>query len=321
VLRRTAIALVASLTMAGAARAQEAPRAASPQTSADGSAGQAVEQSVESTRRAREEFRQGVESYQAGRYLDAIHSFQVAASLVPSADLWFNIAAAYEQLARSRAEISDFEQAIAHYRRYLTERVDPPDRTAVEANIASLTERLEAARASQTVRATQGTLRLRSREDGATVSIDGQTIGQTPMEEDVRLSPGRHMLEVTRDGALPFRSEVSIEVGLAVTSQIALEPARTHRAITGSPIFAWVAWGLAAASLGASVGVGVHAASLLPADLDPRFDQYADARTWGAVSDGLLAATAGLAVLGIALYFIEGNAVGTVTERGGVTEE
>jgi tetratricopeptide (TPR) repeat protein len=327
VLRRAAIAFAATLTVASVGQAQESPPPQDVAPSA-GEGDPAADQSVERTRQARDEFRRGVEHYQAARYLDAIHSFQVAASLVPSADLWFNIATAYEQLARTRGEITDIEQAIAHYRRYLTERVDPPDRAAVEANIASLTERLEAARASQTVRATQGTLRVRSTQEGATVRLDGETLGQTPLDQDVRVSPGRHRLEATREGYLPFRSEVSVELGLAVTSQITLEPARTHRAITGSPIFAWVAWGLAAASLGASIGVGVHAQSLAdagslmqdPPGMPPR-DWYAEARTWSAGSDALLAATAGLAVVGIALYFIEGNAVGTVTERGGVAEE
>ncbi|GAB4214268.1 MAG: hypothetical protein OHK0013_38840 [Sandaracinaceae bacterium] len=312
-MRRTAFGLAATLFLASVGEAQDAMPPEGSETVGD--------QAVERTREARAEFRRGVEHYQAGRYLDAIHSFQVAASLVPSADLWFNIATAYEQLARTRGEVTDFEQAIAHYRRYLTEQVDPPDRAAVEGNIASLTERLEAARAAQTVRASEGILRVRSSEEGATVSIDGEVVGQTPIDQDFRLSPGRHRLEATRPGYLPFRSEVSVDLGLAVTSQVVLEPARIHRSITGSPVFAWVAWGLAAASLGASIGVGVHAASLASTELDLRFDGYADARTWGAISDGLLAGTAGLAVLGIALYFFEGNAVGTLTEREGISED
>lgn len=315
------VALLAALsTPLSAVRAQEATP--TPPADAPHGAGETVgEQGVESTRRAREEFRLGVEHYQAGRYVEAIHSFQVAASLIPSADLWFNIASAYEQLARTRGEISDWEQAIVHYRRYLTEQVDPPDRAAVEANIAVLTERLEAARAAQTVTATHGTLRVRSEVEGATIEVDGAEVGRTPIERDLDLEPGRHRVEATREGYLPYLAEVSLEIGVPVTTRIELVPARTHRAIVQSPVFAWVAWGLAAASLATSVGLGVHAASLVPTTFDPSFDQYANARTWGAVSDGMLAATAGLTAIGIALFFIEGRAVGTVTERGGVVEE
>lgn len=312
--------MAALASMPLVARAQES--ATPPSGEAPHGAGETVgEQGVESTQRAREEFRLGVEHYQAGRYVDAIHSFQVAASLIPSADLWFNIASAYEQLARTRGEIPDWEQAIVHYRRYLTEQVDPPDRAAVEANILVLTERLEAARAAQTVTATHGTLRLRSDVEGASVEVDGDVVGQTPIERDLELAAGRHRVEATREGYLPFLAEVSLEIGVPVTTRIELLPARTHRAIVQSPIFAWVAWGLAAASLATSVGLGVHAASLVPTTFDPSFDQYAEARTWGAVSDAMLAATAGLTTIGIALFFIEGRAVGTVTERGGVVED
>jgi hypothetical protein len=302
---------------AGAVRAQD--DTAPPPTPASGET--VGEQEVESTRRAREEFRLGIEHYQAGRYVEAIHSFQVAASLIPSADLWFNIASAYEQLARTRGEISDWEQAIAHYRRYLTERVDPPDRTAVEANIVALTERLEAARAAQTVTATTGTLRLSSEAEGASVTVDGELVGTTPIERNLELAPGRHRIEATREGYLPYLAEVSLEIGVPVSTRIELGPARTHRAIVQSPVFAWVAWGLAVASLATSIGLGVHAASLVPTTFDPSFDQYANARTWGAVSDGMLAATAGLTAVGIALFFVEGRAVDTATERGGVVEE
>ena len=299
------------------ARAQES----TPPTS-DASGETVGEQGAESAARAREAFQAGVAHYEAQRYVDAIHEFQVAASLIPSADLWFNIASAYEQLTRTRGELTDYEQAIAHYRRYLTEQVDPPDRAQVEANIGVLTQRLEDARAAQHVTATQGTLRIRSEVPGATVTVDDREVGTTPIENDLTLDPGRHRLEATLEGHLPFLAEVSLDVGTTTTTHVTLLPARTHRAITRSPVFAWIAWGLAVATLGASIGIGIHAESLIPSpeDFDPSFDQYAEPRTWGAVSDGMLAATAGLATLGIALFAIEGSAVGTVTERDGEVE-
>lgn len=320
---------LASVLDAGALRAQDA-RDAPPQASATAATPTEAtptettpERGAESARRAREEFRLGVEHYQAGRYVEAIHSFQVAASLIPSADLWFNIASAYEQLSRSRAELSDYEQAIGHYRRYLTERVDPPDRAAVEGSIAVLTERLEAARAAQTIATTQGTLRLHSEFEGATVRVDDEVVGQTPLDRDLPLAPGRHRVEATREHYLPYLAEVGVELGVTTTTRIHLEPAQSHRALVQSPVFAWVAWGLAGAALAGAVGVGVHAASLAPAQFDPGMfdpghDPYAESRTWGAISDGLLAASVGLTTVGIALFFFEGRAVGTVTERGGV---
>ena len=298
------------LALPAQALAQETPAAAAPTVATSETAPQ---QTAEDARRAREEFRAGVEHYEAGRFLEAIHSFQVAGSLVPSADLWFNIGSAYEQIARARGEVADYELAIANYRRYLTERVDPPDRAAVEANLVVLQERLEAARNSLRERATTGELRLRSTFEGAEVTVDTEVSGTTPLETEQQLPSGVHRVDATREGYLPYAAQVGIERGLGATAIISLEPERTHRAIHGDPVFAWVAWGLGALSLAGSVGFGVHAQSLLP-EID-------EARQQGSYSDALLAGAVGFATIGIALYFIESNAVGMVTERGGVVEE
>jgi tetratricopeptide (TPR) repeat protein len=310
------LALGSSLPLA--AQAQETPAAttAAPATTPTETAPQ---QSAEDARRARDEFRAGVEHYEAGRYQEAIHSFQVAGSLVPSADLWFNIGSAYEQMARARGEVSDYELAVANYRRYLTERVDPPDRAAVEANITALEERLEAARSALRERATTGELRLRSTFEGAAVTVDAEPAGTTPLETQQQLPSGTHRVDATREGYLPYAAQVGIERGLGATALIALEPARTHRAITGDPVFAWVSWGLGALSLAGSIGLGIAAQGLVPAEYNEA--ALGDARTMGAFSDACLAGAAGFAVIGIALYFIESNAVGMVTERGGVVEE
>lgn len=282
--------------------------------------------SVENARLARQEFQAGVEHYQAGRYLEAIHSFQVAASRVPSADLWFNIATAYEQLARSRGEVSDYEQAIAHYRRYLTERVDPPDRAAVEANLIALNERLDAARAAQRVETSTATLRVQSSFEGASVRVDGAAVGVSPLDQSMALEPGHHSVEATREGYLPFLADVTLERGLSASTSFSLTPERIHRAITRDPVFAWIAWGLGAASVVGSVALGAHAqgladqASRQPFDSTMPTDPFADARTMGAVSDALLGGAALLVAIGVSLYFLESSAVGTVTERAGVAE-
>lgn len=278
----------------------------------------APQQSADDARRAREEFRAGVEHYEAGRYLEAIHSFQVAGSLVPSADLWFNIGSAYEQMARARGQVSDYELAISNYRRYLTERVDPPDRAAVEANITLLQERLEGARSALQARVTTGELRLRSTFEGAEVSVDAEPAGTTPLETERQLPAGTHRVDASREGYLPYVAQVGIERGLGATAVVSLEPARTHRAIHGEPVFAWVALGLSALSLGGAIGVGVHAQSLVPTTYNEA--ALGDARTFGSFSDALLGSAIGFATIGVVLYFIESNAVGMVTERGGEEE-
>lgn len=274
-------------------------------------------QDADTASHAREEFMAGIAHFQAERYSEAIHSFQVAASIVPSADIWYNIARSYEELARSRGEATDYEQAIEHYRRYLTARVDPPDRATVEQQIANLEERLEAVRLAAQVVPTTGTLRLRSEREGARVLVDGSETGRTPIESDIALAPGTHRLRVELDGYVPFVADVTITAGTTTSSRVELVPAHRYQSTHGDRIFTWVAWGLGVAALGASVGIGIYAADQQSHALNP-YDPNAleNARGISGWSDAALGAAIGFGVLGVILYFVEGNAVGTEVLEG-----
>lgn len=283
------------LALPDAAHAQDAP----PDDPTPESGTTVADQDADVARRARAAFESGLGHFEARRYRDAIHEFQVAAQLVPSADLWFNIARAHE-------ELGEWEQAIEHYRRYLRDRVDPPDREQVEAHIQLLAERAEAARAARLTRATTGTLSVRVDVEGATVRVGDRELGTSPIADELTLEPGRHPLLVRRDGYLPFRSEVAIEPGLRTAAYVDLQPETRYRAIAGERIFSWVAFGLSAAALGVSIGLGVEAGSRQGTDLD-------SAREWGAWSDAAIGGAIGFAALGFVLWFVEGRAVGTET--------
>lgn len=274
-------------------------------------------QDADTAARARDEFMAGIAHFQAERYSDAIHSFQVAASLVPSADIWYNIARSYEELARSRGEATDYEQAIEHYRRYLTARVDPPDRATVEQHIANLEERLEGVRRAAQVAPTTGTLRVRCEREGARVLIDDQEVGRTPVEQDLALSPGTHHLRAELDGYVPFVAEVTINAGTTTSSRVELVPSHRYEATHGERIWTWVSWGLGVAALGAAVGIGIWAADQQSHALNP-YDMQAleNARGISAWSDAALGGAIGFGVLGVILWFVEGNAVGTATLEG-----
>jgi tetratricopeptide (TPR) repeat protein len=265
---------------------------------------EAQPEDLEAAREARRHFSAGLEHFQGHRYREAIRSFQLAAQLVPSADLWYNIARAHE-------ELSEHEAAIEHYQRYLRDRVDPPDRARVEAHIEELRERAAAA-AERRQQPSTGVLRLSANREGAEVRLDGEEVGTTPVDGPRELEPGRHRLALLRTGYVPFRSEVSVEAGVTTAAYADLVPETRYRAIRNDPVFAWIAWGLGVAALGASVGLGVHAASLSSNDLD-------SALTWAAWSDGALAGAIGLGVVGLVLWFVEGRTVGT--ERVTVDEE
>ncbi|MGE0785872.1 MAG: PEGA domain-containing protein [Sandaracinaceae bacterium] len=264
----------------------------------------AAPENMQGAQQARVHFTQGLEQFRAHRYREAIQSFQLANQLVPSADLQYNIARAYE-------ELSDYEQAIEYYQNYLRDRVDPPDRGQVEQHIAELRERAERERERLLAQPTTGTLRLTANRDGADVELDGASAGTSPWPEARELPPGRHRLSLSREGYVPFRSEVSIEAGVPTVAYADLTPETRYRAIQADRIFTWIAWGLGVVALGTAIGLGVEAGS--------RSDNLDDARTWAAYSDVALAAGLGLGVLGLVLWFVEGRTVGT--ERITVDED
>jgi len=247
----------------------------------------------------------GLEHFREHQYREAIQSFELAARLVPSADLQYNIARAHE-------ELSELDQAITHYQNYLRDRVDPPDRAELEAHIERLREQAEAQRARARDRPTSGTLRLTANRDGADVRLDGEPAGASPWEEPRQVEPGRHALNVDREGYIPFRSEVSVERGLTTAAYADLVPETRYEAQRSDPIFSWIVWGLGVGALGVSIGLGVVA-------LDEQGTDFDNALTLAAWSDGMLGAAVGLGVVGLILWFVEGRTVST--ERVTVDEE
>jgi hypothetical protein len=255
----------------------------------------------EANQRAREHFDAGMVAYDAHDYRAAIEQFTLASSLVPSAELWFNIARAHEQL-------SEYDAAIEHYERYLRDRVDPPDRAEVEAHIADLRREAEAARLATSRRATTGTLRIQGNVEGANVVLDGRAIGRTPIADTVTLAPGPHRVQVTHSGRMPFEAVVNIEAGVQTMAFADLAPLTEYRTTRGTPIFTWIVGGLGLAAFGTAIAFGAVAGGYDTTTMDGR----QDALDVGAVSDVFLGVGIALGVGAIALYFLESQAQETV---------
>lgn len=69
-----------------------------------------------------------------------------------------------------------------------------------------------------------GVVLVRTKPDGAAVSIDGTPAGTAPVE--VNLAPGRHELTASLDRHHPARSTLSVSEALHVATELALEPVR-----------------------------------------------------------------------------------------------
>ncbi len=303
---RTALALVvvgALLCLAARVDAQVAPGQDAPPTPGGPPAATGNPENVQATQDARQHFRAGMEHYQARRFREAIQSFALAAQLVPSADLWFNIARSHEQL-------NEPALAAEYYQRYLRDRVDPPDRAEIEQQIAALQERAEAERAARRTRPTTGTLRVEASVAGSEVRVDDHAAGRAPIALPISLLPGRHRVAVVREGYVPFRSEVQIDAGVVTAAYADQTRATEYRAIRGPRIWTWVVGGLGVAALGTSVGFGVVASG------QQSDGRLARARDTATVSDVFLGSSLALLVGATLLYFVEGRAVGTERVSG-----
>jgi len=303
----TIIAVALALSTPSLTFAQE-------QEAAEGDDAEVSPEDPQAAQHARERFLAGMEHFEAHHYREAIHEFELAASLVPSADIWFNIARAWD-------ELGEFEPAIEYYRRYLRDRVDPPDRARIEQHITDLEAQMEEARQESHHAPTTGTLRIRSNVEGAKVIVDGREVGESPIAAPITLEPGEHEIFVEKEGYLPFRGQVNVQAGADTTAYADLGDATEYRAIHGSRLFTWIAGGLSVVSFGVAIGLAVAAegtkgdwenmGSPLPSDtLD-------DARNLALFSDVMLGVGIGLAVVAVVLYFIEGRAVGTERVSGG----
>ena len=113
----------------------------------------------------------------------------------------------------------------------------------------------------------RGGLLLDVSEPGANVSIDGRLLGTTPLDGQLALAPGPHLVEVTKEGFLPFRREVEIHPDQTLAQEVTLSPSpefieryerRNGRLRTG----AWMATAVTLAGAGATLLFQQQAQSL-----------------------------------------------------------
>jgi hypothetical protein len=248
---------------------------------------------------ARKHFVLGMQFFEVRAYRDAIREFELATAIAPSADVWFNI-------GRAREELGEDEQAKLAFERYLHDRVDAPDADAVRERIEAIEQRLASGARSAEPPAGTGSLRIHMPESlpaGARVTLDGELLSGGSRLQPIILPAGRHRLEVTRAGFVPFRAEVSIEQGMLTGAHTRLQPlSQGERAETGSRTWTWVALGLAGAGALATGVLGAIAVGHQSAG------EVEEARTWARRSDLALAGTSVCAIAAALLYFIEAPA-------------
>jgi tetratricopeptide (TPR) repeat protein len=190
--------------------------------------------------------------YRARRYREAIHEFELSIATIPSADVWFNIGRAHEQLG-------EFRLAVESYRRYLRDRVNAPDAAELTAHIQDLTRNAEAAATSLQRKANLGALAIDADQPGALVLLDGRRLGLSPVDRILEVSPGPHRLEVSRLGYIPFHARIEVQPGALSAAYVDLQPLTRLPPTSGGSVWTWVVLGASGAALITSAAFGVLA--------------------------------------------------------------
>ncbi len=158
-------------------------------------------------------FARGTRHFEARDYLAAIAAFESAYKLRPHHAVQCSIARCYENLLKP-------VEAAEHYRRCLTEGADR----------SSIAKRIRTSLAEVEKKITF--VDVLSPKAVGTIFVDGAPAGVTPKR--IALNPGRHILEVRREGARPATATLTTLGGEQKT--VVLEPTSGSSAPHSAPV-------------------------------------------------------------------------------------
>jgi hypothetical protein len=150
-------------------------------------------------------FQQGVALFNDGNFNAALAEFEQTYRLRKSPGVLYNIGLTQKALFR-------YADAIESLQRYVAETPNmPPER---KAEVEQLTSEMRALLADVTVNVEPA---------GATVMVDGRTMGTAPLPKALGIAAGNHVLEVVADGYKPTRRELMISAGVPLALNVKLE--------------------------------------------------------------------------------------------------
>jgi hypothetical protein len=149
---------------------------------------QPVPSSAESKSKANEHYKRGVRLYEEGDYQTSLIEFRAAYQLAPAYQVAYNVGRAYQQLQNYAGALTWFER----YQREGAGNLPPARRTELQREIDELRRRV-------------AYLDLRAAKvQGASVYVDDELQGETPLAEPIRVSAGRRRLRVVKPGYGPY---------------------------------------------------------------------------------------------------------------------
>jgi hypothetical protein len=153
---------------------------------------------------AKRHFTQGVALYNDGNYNAALAEFQAAYKLRKSPGVLYNIGLTEKALFHYNEAIDNLGQYLAAEPKLTAER-----KNEVKQLIAEMSALL-------------ATVTINVVPDGATVTLDGRTLGTAPLAP-YGMAAGNHVIEVTSEGYRPVRRELMIAAGVPLTLTLKLD--------------------------------------------------------------------------------------------------
>jgi hypothetical protein len=194
-MKRSLLIFALSTAAIAVARADDAPPAAP--AAAPTPADEKLEQ-------AKRHFQQGVALYNDGNFSAALAEFEATYEAHPTAGVLYNIGLTQKSLFRYGESIQTLE-------RYLKEAGSlPPERTR---EVEQLVAEMKALLADVT---------LSGLPDGASVMIDGRTVGTAPLPVQ-GIAAGNHTIEVSADGYTPLKKDITVAAGIPLKLKLAMK--------------------------------------------------------------------------------------------------
>jgi hypothetical protein len=150
--------------------------------------------------------RQGSALYEKGDYAGALEKFDAAYAAYPSPKLMFNIGQANRDLGRP-------VEALAAFEKFLTDATNaaPEVIAGAHKSVAELRDEL-------------GRIRVECEKTGAEVSVDGQSVGMTPLLTPIWATPGHHQVTASHANTTPALENMEVKAGSIQMVTLHLRP-------------------------------------------------------------------------------------------------
>ncbi len=161
--------------------------------------------SPENQETARKIFRRANEMFEKQRVDEALRLYRKAYARWPHPRILFNIAVSLGMLAHPLESAETFRKVLE----YGPDPITPERYKQAQERYKELVGQL-----SQ--------IQIDCTEAGATVFVDGQSIGRSPLHRAVTIGPGMHLVSASKKGRVPFTKQVSLNPGYRAKVKVVL---------------------------------------------------------------------------------------------------